>query len=82
MAEAKQRISHREFTGIWIPFLNKRGSIHFGRRIEVAAAQTTAAAYFGRTKERLSAHDFMPHEEKPERKVASGDEIKKMLMGR
>lgn len=82
MAEAKQRMSHRELVTIWLPFLRKRGSIHHGRRLEVAAAQITAATYFGRTKEKLTAHDFMPHEEKPEKKIASGDEIKRMLLGR
>jgi hypothetical protein len=63
IAEAQQQLSYPEFLS-WTAYRRKRGSLHFGMRVEHAAA--TLASLYGNTKGgKFKIYDFMPHEDEP-----------------
>lgn len=72
VAEAKRRMSHVEFLA-WLAFFRKKGSLHFGHRLDLAVARLCSI---------LGAHgklppsDFMPQYEEEE---ASLDAIAKLM---
>lgn len=68
IAEAQQRLSYDEFCR-WVAFRRRRGSLHWGMRIERSVAQLStlyANAHRKKGAEPLSIHDFMSYEDEPE----------------
>jgi len=66
--EAQKNISYEEFIR-WVVYRKKRGSLHFGMRIEKSSAllaQIIANRYRGKDDPPFSLYDFTPHEEEPE----------------
>ncbi|HHQ2782015.1 TPA: phage tail assembly protein T [Pseudomonas aeruginosa] len=64
IAEAKSRLSYREFMS-WCRFRDKRGSLHLGMRIERGTALLSALYANAHSKEPYKIYDFMPHEDEP-----------------
>ena len=64
IAEAKSRLSYREFLS-WCKFRDKRGSLHVGMRVERGSALLAAIYTNSHSKEKYKLYDFMPHEEEP-----------------
>ncbi|CAM4078264.1 Phage tail protein [Bordetella tumbae] len=65
IAEAKERLSYREFV-TWRQYRAKRGGLNLGMRVERAAA-TIAALYANSHSKNggYTIYDFMPHESAP-----------------
>lgn len=66
--EAQRNISYEEFTR-WVAYRNKRGSLHFGMRIEKSSAllsQIIANRYRKEGKEPFTIYDFAPYHDEPE----------------
>lgn len=65
IAEAKERISYEEYLW-WVAYLNKRGSLNLGQRIDGSTAMlahlvATAAGIKHKSGRALRMSDFMPH---------------------
>lgn len=72
VAEAKRRMSHVEFLD-WLAFFRKKGSLHFGHRLDLAIARLISALA---THGKMPPSDFMPQYEEEE---ASLDAIAKLM---
>lgn len=67
IAEAKLSMTNAEVSQ-WAAFINKRGSLFTGRRIEQAIGALMALYAQNHVKEgvEISPYDYMPHEDEPE----------------
>lgn len=63
---------------LWSRYISKRGSLHFGRRIEASQA-TIAGAIYRVNGWKFNSYDLAPHEVEP---VYTSDDIKRMRGGR
>lgn len=73
IAEAKNNITQKEAIA-WSVYRNKYGSLNLGRRLEQGIA-LLAAAVINSQGGKADVADFMPHEPKPEEKVADINEV-------
>lgn len=65
IAEAQARLTFSEFL-TWVKFRGKRGSLHPGMRVEVAAARMLAVHFNSQARTSdFSIHDFAPHLDAP-----------------
>lgn len=67
IAEAQQRMSHMEFVR-WSRYRHKRGSLHFGLRIERGSALLAtmyANQHRGKDATPYQLHDFTPYHDAP-----------------
>ncbi|MHC5351694.1 phage tail assembly protein T [Metapseudomonas furukawaii] len=65
IAEAQHRLSYPEFLS-WQKYRAKRGSLHFGMRIERGSALLATLYANANSKQGgFRLYDFMPHEEEP-----------------
>lgn len=64
IAEARQRLSYREFM-TWVKFRHKRGSLHPGMRAEQGFAMLAAMYANANWKGEWRQYDFAPHMDEP-----------------
>lgn len=77
VAEAKERMTYSEAL-LWSAYLKKRGTVHFGMRLENATA--LLATQMNRALGgKAEMQDFMPHADE---KVADLADVMKLVSGR
>ncbi|KAF0804933.1 phage protein [Alcanivorax xiamenensis] len=75
IAEAKERLTYEEARS-WFAYIQKRGSLHFGRRLEQIIAMIMPAWV-----KVADPYALMPHESRPQADSADFHTLSQMLQG-